>query len=143
MHISNYCLQNVGYFFFLVSHVLVIERVVFCSFHHLPHIVQVHRLEKNGKQCAVALWGMISLPYCADRETKQLFGLRYLSNATSPHEVIFAYALYKILFLVIIWDQHVKTLNVRGPSYLGLTRSISWLLMPWLLTSPGHQQPRY
>ena len=25
-------------------------------------------------------------------------------------------------------------------SYLGLTRSISWLLMPWLLTSPGHQQ---
>ena len=32
------------------------------------------------------------------------------------------------------------TLNVRGPSYLGLTRSISWLLMPWLITSPGHQQ---
>ena len=35
------------------------------------------------------------------------------------------------------------TLNVRWPSYLGLTRSISWLLMPWLLTSPGHQQPWY
>ena len=35
------------------------------------------------------------------------------------------------------------TLNVRGPSYLGLTGSISWLLMPWLLTSPGHQQPWY
>ena len=33
------------------------------------------------------------------------------------------------------------TLNVRGPSYLGLTRSISCLRMPWLLTSPGHQQP--
>ena len=30
-----------------------------------------------------------------------------------------------------------------GPSYLGLTRSISWLLMPWLLTSPEHQQPWY
>ena len=30
------------------------------------------------------------------------------------------------------------TLNVPGPSYLGLTRSISWLLMPWLLTSPCH-----
>ena len=27
--------------------------------------------------------------------------------------------------------------------YLGLTRSISWLLMPWLLTSPRHQQPWY
>ena len=35
------------------------------------------------------------------------------------------------------------TLTVRGPSNLGLTRSISWLLMPWLLTSPGHQQPWY
>ena len=34
-------------------------------------------------------------------------------------------------------------LNVRGPSYLVLTRSISWLLMPWLLMSPGHQQPWY
>ena len=38
---------------------------------------------------------------------------------------------------------NILTLNVRGPSYLGLTRSISWLLMPWLLTSPGHQQPWY
>ena len=35
------------------------------------------------------------------------------------------------------------TLNVQGPSYLHLTRSILWLLMPWLLTSPGHQQPWY
>ena len=26
----------------------------------------------------------------------------------------------------------ILTLGVRGPSYLGLTRSISWLLMPWL-----------
>ena len=39
--------------------------------------------------------------------------------------------------------EYVKTLNVRGPSYFGLTRSISRLLMTWLLTSPGHQQPWY
>ena len=32
---------------------------------------------------------------------------------------------------------------VRGLSYPGITKSISWLLMPWLLTSPGHQQPWY
>ena len=40
----------------------------------------------------------------------------------------------------LIWDEPATslTLNVRGPSYLGLTRSISWLLIPWLLTSPGH-----
>ena len=37
----------------------------------------------------------------------------------------------------------VLNLNVQGPSYLGLTRPISWLLMPWLLMSTGHQQPSY
>ena len=42
-----------------------------------------------------------------------------------------------------ITQSYVLTLSVREPSYLGLTRSISWLLMPWLLTSPGHQQPWY
>ena len=40
-------------------------------------------------------------------------------------------------------DCTILTFNVRGPSYLGLTRSISWLLLPWLLVSPGHQQPWY
>ena len=39
--------------------------------------------------------------------------------------------------------QLILTLNVWGLSYLGLTGSISWLLMPWLLVSPGHQQPWY
>ena len=36
-----------------------------------------------------------------------------------------------------------STLNIRGASYLSWTRSASWLLMPWLLASPGHQQPWY
>ena len=31
-----------------------------------------------------------------------------------------------VSFLSTLW-----TLNVRGPSYLGWTRSISWLLIPW------------
>ena len=44
---------------------------------------------------------------------------------------------YVAIFLI----KHIKTLNVRGASYLGLTRSISCLLIPWLVTSPGHQQP--
>ena len=47
------------------------------------------------------------------------------------------------MVLILFWNISASaaeglTLNVRGPSYLGLTRSISWLLMPWLLTSPGH-----
>ena len=40
-------------------------------------------------------------------------------------------------------QSNLLTLNVWGSSYLGLSRSISWLLMPWLLTSPTHQQPWY
>ena len=35
------------------------------------------------------------------------------------------------------------TLNVRVARYPGLTRSISWLLMPCLLALPGLQQPWY
>ena len=35
------------------------------------------------------------------------------------------------------------TLKIRGLSHPILTRSISWLLMPWLLASPSHQQPWY
>ena len=35
------------------------------------------------------------------------------------------------------------TFLVLRPRYSGRTRSILWLLMPWLLASPGHQQPRY
>ena len=34
------------------------------------------------------------------------------------------------------------TLLVLKPEYY-LRRSIAWLLMPWLLVSPGHQQPYY
>ena len=50
-----------------------------------------------------------------------------------------------LLFLGLIYKHELTnlTLNVWGSSYLGLIRSISWLLMPWLLTSPGRQQPWY
>ena len=47
------------------------------------------------------------------------------------------------LSMIFGYKWSLLTLNVQGPSYLGLTRSISWLLMPWLITSPGHQLPWY
>ena len=47
------------------------------------------------------------------------------------------------LLEVITWLTFAVSMSDGGLSYLGLTRSISWLLMPWLLTSPGHQQPWY
>ena len=34
-------------------------------------------------------------------------------------------------------------LGVLKTAYSGRTRSIPWLLMPWLCTSPGHQWPWY
>ena len=46
---------------------------------------------------------------------------------------------------VILWcafqmiHRNALTLNVGAPSYPGWTRSISWLLLPRLLASPGHQ----
>ena len=57
-------------------------------------------------------------------------------NLTALH-LVSNNPVFTVFFLLIL------TLNVRGPSYLGLTRSISRLLMSWLLTSPGHQQPWY
>ena len=51
-------------------------------------------------------------------------------NRTGPH---------KIFIILNPSGANVLTLYVWGLSYLGLTRSISWLL----LSSPGHQQPWY
>ena len=58
--------------------------------------------------------------------------------------IVFALLLMQISAKPIEWDtDNTVALNVWGQSYLGLTRSIPWLLMPWLLTSPGNQQPWY
>ena len=52
-------------------------------------------------------------------------------------------ALSLIFLSCVDGDSLILTLNVQWPSHLDLTMSISWLLMPWLLTSPGHQQLWY
>ena len=41
------------------------------------------------------------------------------------------------------WGTWVLTLLVLTLEYSKRFRSIPWLLLPWLLTSPGHQQPWY
>ena len=43
-----------------------------------------------------------------------------------------------LMHICVTWPQWV---NMQGPSYPSLTRSISWLLMPWILASPRHQHP--
>ena len=60
--------------------------------------------------------------------------------------VIFAITRRNSAWLQEMWQRgqyNFLALNVRRPNYLGLTRSISWLLIPGLLTSAGHQQPWY
>ena len=41
------------------------------------------------------------------------------------------------------WLSSDLILLVLKPEYSGQTRSIPWLLMPWLLASPGHHHPWY
>ena len=79
-----------------------------------------------------------------------LLFLRLPSTTLSPRYFLYVIHILRIGYNVCTFRVGLRmlfhsflTLNVRGPNYLGLTRSISWLLMPWLLTSPGHQQPWY
>ena len=56
-------------------------------------------------------------------------------HMASPATMRWSYMMYtywKLVYLLEDWP-----LMCRELSYLSLTRSISWLLMPWLLTSPG------
>ena len=72
--------------------------------------------------------------------SNDLFFFIYFSLWAEP---VYHFEKWKEKHLPRCKTRQLLTFNVRGPSYLGLTRSISWLLMPSLLTSPGHQQPWY
>ena len=48
---------------------------------------------------------------------------------------------HKMVLLCVSNTKSSLTLSMQGSSYPSLTKSISWLLMPWLLASPGHQHP--
>ena len=50
---------------------------------------------------------------------------------------------YRFANLLKLTTTKILTLDMQGPSHFSLTRSISWLLMPWLLRSPGHQHQWY
>ena len=69
----------------------------------------------------------------------------HFNKSDVPYWLVYTSSLWLDMMQYIPWNMHtvraLLTLDVWGPSYLGLTRSISWLMMPWLLTSPGHQQP--
>ena len=85
-------------------------------------------------------WALISCSY-SDKVTLSPLSI-YIQATKSSYNMVE----YNMISYIAQQLLNLLTLNVRGLSYLGLTgltRSISWLLMPWLLTSPGHQQPWY
>ena len=71
----------------------------------------------------------------------RLIGAQPISEKNAG--ILFIGHLEKNYSEILIEIEIFSTLTAQAPSYLGLTRSISWLLMPRLLTSPGHQQPWY
>ena len=95
--------------------------------------VHYHRCFVMSRSVCFYLLSKCHTPwYITDGHTNTFF---------NGNQKITQYYLFDINNKWSVWRN--LTLNVRGPNYLGLTRSISWLLMPWLLTSPGHQQPWY
>ena len=101
----------------------------------LANIREASHLHSTGP-----LWG----------NTSESGGFR--SCSANVGETFPCYDVTKICLEITLWSWPSRqllyhfnclTLNVRGPSYLGFIRSISCLLMLWLLTSPGHQQPWY
>ena len=52
--------------------------------------------------------------------------------------LIYYYCRYNTLYMM-----KQLILSLQGASYHVLIRSVLWLLMPWLLVSPGHHQPKY
>ena len=66
----------------------------------------------------------------------------------SFHRQVISSQLYKVsvgLGIAKLHNSELSRNHMRGLSDYNssMTRSITWLLMPWLLSSPGHQQPWY
>ena len=74
---------------------------------------------------------------------KEMSLIYYIENSTCPGQFS-TYPAKNALALAIGWAlvslTGTRSLHRLGQSY---TRSVPWLLMPWWLTSPGHQQPWY
>ena len=111
----------------------------------------MHNFSCSQNQNMISLWlgqkgsgcHLIHDCICHGAESQQ--GIYDISYKIWFRCALFHYGLSSILYpscFIMVYHQFF-TLHVLGPSYLSLTKSISWLLMPWLLTSPGLQQPWY
>ena len=83
-------------------------------------------------QDVVAFWGAVI------NQTHIFVSVVLIKSMTSCLHVFFSW--------IAIHAMHgccIPSLLVLKPEYTRISRSIPWLLMTWLLMSPGHQQPCY
>ena len=107
---------------FLLTEVLFLVRFV---------VMLVTRMSTYIEPLMLLIWDNIGLSCWLNRSNEQTQQVGRVTRDGVP-ELLYSSPHHSLL-----------TLNVQGPSYLGLTRSISWLLMSWLLMPKGHQQPWY
>ena len=114
-------------------------------------LAEATQLEDSGVR-AVINWSVMS--WCHDRETLptllclrlfvrgQQWQLIPLTKGQWCGPVIFSLLLAWKSSWTNSWEKW-STLTMQAPDDWGKTRSISWLLMPWPLVSPGDHQPEY
>ena len=116
-------------------------------------LLPTHTTERSSERLLMSSLGMMKLVFnvASDGQGSHPDDLSVSVYLSGLFAVQTTMLLFQVLISYRIHGHHQcahscpsdLTLNVWWPSYLDLTRSISLLLMPWLLTSPGHQQPWY
>ena len=108
-----------------------------------------HAASRLFRDHSVITIAFVALDLCVDRPTAAMIltirakGIPVLYLDSQCHIRIITIQIYHKDITKDVANHGKLTLNVRRPNYHGLTRSIPRLLMPWLLTSPGRQQPWY
>ena len=82
---------------------------------------------------------------------RDVYGVPFVRKlaALKRHRIVFRFKFHWNMFTAVQfairqhWDNDMVPSMHQAIIWTNDGRSISWLLMPWLLTSPGHQQPWY
>ena len=87
-------------------------------------------------KCQLVLSCLVRVMVCPTYNAKSLYPYQKDSNKRNPNY-------FNLGFKIFNLEKKLKYgknchLNMRGPSYLGLTRSISWLLLSWRRKEPWY-----
>ena len=78
--------------------------------------------------------------YCSIQEPPSNITAGEIKRNEGENGLIQSHILFTLGIIYFIWSISLMLLIT---AYSGITRSMSWLLMPWLLVLSGHQQPWY